>query len=89
MGDWVIYGSGTWQKSAGQNGTVTSVAVTESGDALNITGSPITTAGTINIGFAGNSTQYINGEGNLVTFPTLITEAQNLITDVYNETGKV
>ena len=87
VGDWVIYNGSQWQKSAGQNGTVTSVAVTESGDALNVTGSPITTAGTINIGFAGNSTQYINGEGNLVTFPTLITEAQNLITDVYNETG--
>ena len=44
VGDWVLYGSGTWQKSNGQNGTVTSVAVTESGDALSITGSPITTA---------------------------------------------
>jgi len=32
VGDWVLYGSGTWQKSNGQNGTVTSVAVTESGE---------------------------------------------------------
>jgi hypothetical protein len=53
------------------SGTVTSVAVTESGDALTITGSPITTAGTINIGFAGTSGQYINGTGNLTTFPSL------------------
>jgi hypothetical protein len=72
VGDWVLYGSGTWQKSNGQNGTVTSVAVTESGDALTITGSPITTAGTINIGFAGTSAQYVAGNGSLVTFPTLI-----------------
>jgi hypothetical protein len=71
VGDWVLYGSGTWQKSNGQNGTVTSVAVTESGDALTITGSPITTAGTINIGFAGTSGQYVNGAGNLTTFPSL------------------
>jgi len=66
---------------------VTSVAVSRSGDALAITGSPITSSGTINIGFAGNSTQYINGAGNLVTFPGVINEAQNLITEVYNKTG--
>jgi hypothetical protein len=47
------------------------VAVTESGDALTITGSPITTSGTINIGFAGTSGQYINGAGDLTTFPSL------------------
>lgn len=87
VGDWVIYGSGTWQKSAGASGTVTSVAVSKSGDALSITGSPITTAGTINIGFAGNSGQYIDGSGNLTTFPSIITQAQNLVTQVYNETG--
>ena len=71
VGDWVLYGSGTWQKSNGQNGTVTSVAVTESGDALTITGSPITTSGTINIGFAGTSAQYVAGNGSLITFPSL------------------
>jgi hypothetical protein len=52
------------------SGTVTSVAVTETGDALTITGSPITTSGTINIAFAGTSSQYVNGAGNLITFPT-------------------
>ena len=87
VGDWVLYGSGTWQKSNGQNGTVTSVGLTAGGNALTITNSPITTAGNINIGFAGSSTQYIAGDGTLVTFPTIITEAQTLITDVYNETG--
>jgi hypothetical protein len=51
-------------------GTVTSVAVTETGDALTITGSPITSAGTINIGFAGAATQYVRGDGALSDFPT-------------------
>jgi hypothetical protein len=51
-------------------GTVTSVGVTETGDALTITGSPITTAGTINIGFAGAATQYVRGDGALADFPT-------------------
>ena len=87
VGDWVLYGSGTWQKSNGQNGTVTSVAASITGNAIGITGSPITTAGTLAFAFAGTSTQYINGAGNLVTFPTIVTEAQRLVTEVYNETG--
>ena len=72
VGDQVIYSGTIWQKASGSTGTVTSVAVTESGDALTITGSPITTSGTINIGFAGTSGQYVNGAGGLTTFPTLL-----------------
>jgi hypothetical protein len=86
-GDWVIYSGTEWQKSAGASGTVTSVALTESGDALTITGSPITTSGTINIGFAGTGLQYIKGDGTLATFPTTIDQAKRLITEVYNSTG--
>jgi hypothetical protein len=71
VGDQVIYSGTIWQRASGASGTVTSVAVTESGDALTITGSPITTSGTINIGFAGTSGQYINGAGGLTTFPSL------------------
>jgi hypothetical protein len=52
-------------------GTVTSVGLTETGDALTITGSPVTSSGTINIAGAGTASQYINGELNLVTFPTV------------------
>ena len=52
-------------------GTVTSVGLTETGNALNITGSPITSSGTINIAGAGSASQYINGALDLVTFPTL------------------
>ena len=87
VGDQVIYSGTIWQKASGSTGTVTSVAITETGDALSITGSPITTSGTINIGFAGTSAQYVAGDGTLVTFPTITTEAQRLITEVYNETG--
>jgi len=71
VGDQVIYSGSIWQRASGATGTVTSVAVTESGDSLNITGSPITTSGTINIGFNGTNLQYVNGAGNLTTFPTL------------------
>ena len=68
-------------------GTVTSVGITESSAALSITGSPVTTSGNINIEFAGNSTQYVAGDGSLVTFPTVVTQAQNLVTEVYNNSG--
>jgi hypothetical protein len=75
VGDQAIFSSvaegNIWQKAGGATGTVTSVAVTESGDSLNITGSPITTSGTINIGFNGTNLQYVNGAGNLTTFPIL------------------
>jgi hypothetical protein len=87
VGDQVIYSGTIWQRASGASGTVTSVAVTESGDALTITGSPITTSGTINIGFAGTGSQYIKGDGTLATFPTTIEQAQKLITEVYNESG--
>ena len=50
-------------------GTVTSVGLTETGDALTITNSPITTSGDINIAGAGNNTQYINGALDFVAFP--------------------
>ena len=73
VGDWVIYNGTSWQKSAGQNGTVTSVAASITGNSVGITGSPITTAGTLAFAFAGTNLQYVNGAGNLTTFPTLIT----------------
>lgn len=53
--EWVANGSGG-------GGTVTSVALTETGSALTITGSPITGSGTINIAGAGNSSQVILGD---------------------------
>ena len=73
VGDSAIYSGSIWQKAGGATGTVTSVGLTSTGnDAITITGSPITTSGNINLGFAGTNLQYINGTGDLTTFPTLI-----------------
>ena len=58
--EWVANGSGG-------GGTVTSVALTETGTALTITGSPITGSGTINIAGAGTSSQVILGDLTLGT----------------------
>jgi len=70
VGDYVIYSGTIWQRSSGAVGTVTSVAASITGDAIGITGSPITTSGTLALAFAGTSAQYINGAGILTTFPT-------------------
>jgi hypothetical protein len=54
--------------SAG-SGTVTSVALTTPA-AFNVTGSPITTSGTLAITGAGTSAEYVDGTGALQTMPT-------------------
>ena len=50
-------------------GTVESVAASIDGNSIVITGSPIIGSGTLAFTFDGASTQYVNGEGNLTTFP--------------------
>ena len=54
-------------------GTVTSVAQTHAGDAFTVTGSPITAQGTLAITLNGARTEYIDGLGNLRSFPTIPT----------------
>lgn len=73
VGDYVVYSGSTWERSGGAVGTVTSVAASITGNSVGLTGSPITTAGTLAFAFAGTNLQYINGAGNLTAFPTLIT----------------
>lgn len=51
------------------NGTVTSIGLSVP-PAYNLTNSPITTNGTININAAGTTLQYVRGDGNLATTPT-------------------
>jgi len=52
-------------------GTVTSVSQTHAGNAFDVSGSPITASGTLAIDVVGTSSQYINGAGNLITFPSI------------------
>lgn len=56
--------------AAGANtGTVTSIAISAP-SAFSVTGSPVTTSGTINISATGNPLQYITGAGALATLNT-------------------
>jgi hypothetical protein len=70
VGDYVIYSGTIWQRSSGAVGTVTSVAASITGNSVSISGSPIVTSGTLAFAFAGNSTQYVRGDGQLATSPT-------------------
>ena len=62
---------GTWKTmgGGGGSGTVTSVALTAPA-AFNVTGSPITTSGTLAISGAGTASQYVKGDGTLGATPT-------------------
>jgi len=51
-------------------GSVTSVDATTAGDALDVSGGPITSSGTLAFSWAGSTSEYVNGEGDLVTFPS-------------------
>lgn len=52
-------------------GTVTSVDAATNGNAIAVSGGPITTAGVLTFNYLGNTTQYVNGAGDLETFPDL------------------
>ena len=64
-------------------GTVTSVGISHAGNAFTA-GTAVTTSGTLAITMAGTAAQYINGQGNLVTFPSI---PQGDITAVVAGTG--
>ena len=63
---------------------VTSVGLTSQGDAIAITGTPVTVSGNLGITFQGDTDEYINGEGDLVSFPNI---PQGDITGVTAGTG--
>jgi len=73
VGDSAVYSGSIWQRSGGATGSVTSVGLSTNGGAITIGNSPISTSGTITANFNGTNLQYVNGAGNLTTFPTLIT----------------
>jgi hypothetical protein len=64
--DWTTFNDKTTN-----TGTVTSVSSTTGGDALDVAVSNASTTPAIALTWAGADTQYIDGEGNLITFPTI------------------
>lgn len=52
-------------------GTVESVGLNMDGNAVVVNNSPVTSIGTLDISWIGDSSQYVNGEGDLVAFPDI------------------
>jgi hypothetical protein len=52
-------------------GTVRSVGLNMDGNAVVVNNSPVTSIGILDISWIGDSSQYVNGEGNLVAFPDI------------------
>lgn len=50
---------------------VTSVNFNTDGDALDVASNSVTSSGTMTAAWQGSSSQYVNGEGNLTTFPSI------------------
>lgn len=90
-GTTISYDNTTYYPASNPNGytsntgTVTSVALTVP-SAFSVSGSPITSSGTLAVTATGNTTQYIDGTGALQTFPTT-SNAGTLIREVRNTTG--
>ena len=68
-------------------GTVTSVSSSTAGDALDVTVTNATTAPDLAFTWAGDAAKYINGLGNLVTFPTIPTVPSNIVETVVTTDG--
>ncbi len=77
----------TFNNKTSNTGTVISVGLSTGGDAFQITGTPVTTSGTLAISFQGDTEQYINGEGDLTTFPTIPSAANNSTITINTGTG--
>ena len=78
-GQLVIYSGTVWQQAGGTAG-VTSVALAAPA-AFTVSGSPVTSTGTLTLNAAGTTAQYISGAGTLITFPTnLVTTSRSVST---------
>jgi hypothetical protein len=68
-------------------GTVTGVSASTAGDALDVTVTNATTTPDLDFTWAGNSTQYIDGAGNLTTFPAIPTVPSNIVETITTTDG--
>ena len=70
-----VYANGNWVEVGGG---VTSVGLTMP-SAFTVTNSPITSTGDLTVAGAGNTAQYVRGDGSLATFPTIPTVPSNIV----------
>jgi trimeric autotransporter adhesin len=80
-----LRGDNTWATIVASGGTVTSVGLSMP-SAFTVSNSPVTGSGTLTVVGAGNTTQYIAGDGSLITFPSLLS-SDKMMTVGRNATG--
>ena len=68
-------------------GTVTSVGASTAGDALDVAVTNATTTPALAFTWAGAASQYIDGAGNLTTFPTIPTVPSNIVETIITTNG--
>lgn len=64
---------------------ITSIELASGGNATS--GNTITDNGTLNLSFNGASTDYVNGQGDLVVFPTIPTVPSNIVETIVTTNG--
>ncbi len=72
------YNGTAWINLDGTDTGITSVTLASDGDATS--GNTITTNGTLTLSFDGAASEYVDGQGNLVTFPTIPTVNNGTLT---------
>lgn len=72
------YNGTAWINLDGTDTGITSVTLASDGNATS--GNTITANGTLNLSFDGTASDYVNGEGDLVTFPTIPTVNNGILT---------
>jgi hypothetical protein len=72
------YNGTTWINLDGTDTGITSVTLASDGDATS--GNTITANGTLTLSFDGTASEYVDGQGNLVTFPTIPTVNNGTLT---------
>ena len=82
----VLKYNGTAWVNAADASALTSVGLAMP-SAFTVSGSPLTSNGTITVTGAGTTSQYVRGDGSLAAFPSVSNEAKTLIREVYNKTG--
>lgn len=80
-------GSGTivWSTIDTDTG-ITSINATTNGGSLGLSNT-LTANGTLTLAWQGNNTQYVDGAGNLTTFPTIPTVPSNIVETVVTTNG--
>jgi hypothetical protein len=80
--------TGVLSATGGGSGTVTSVnASVTASTALSVSGGPITGSGTLAFTWTGSTSQYVRGDGSLLSFPSIPTASNYIVNSTSQQTS--